>query len=123
MRTAPPLKRLGVVPEAFALRLQPFQPHTFHQIAIAVDALGARHDFLAAHEEVVRVCQGRVVRGGVGVEGAEGAGVLVHGEEVRVVFFEDDFAEGFLLGGAGGRWELVGWILVCQREGGRGCIW
>lgn len=38
----------------------------------------------------------------MGVEGAEGAGVLVYGEEVGVVFFEDELAEGFLLGGAGG---------------------
>lgn len=51
------------------------------------------------------------MRGGVRVEGAEGAGVLVDGVEVCVVFFEDYFAEGFFLGGARGggrdvsRWE------------------
>lgn len=118
VRAAAPLEGLGVVPEALALGPQAFQPHAFHEVRVAVDALGARHDFLAAHEEVVRVCEGGVVRGGVGVEGAEGAGVLVYGEEVCVVFFEDDFAEGFLLGGAGGRWELVGWIRI---DGGLWC--
>lgn len=38
---------------------------------------------------------------GVGVEGAEGAGVFVDSVEVCVVLLEDYFAEGFFLCGAG----------------------
>lgn len=33
----------------------------------------------------------------MGVEGAEGHGVLIDGEKVRGVFLADDFAEGFFL--------------------------
>lgn len=36
----------------------------------------------------------------MGVEGAEGEGVEVDGEEVGVVFGVNDGAEGFFLGGA-----------------------
>ena len=53
-----------------------------------MDTLGAAHDFLAAHEEVVGVCEERVGGVGVRVEGAEGAGVFVYGVEVGVVFGE-----------------------------------
>ena len=62
------------------------------------------------------------MRGGVRVEGAEGAGVLVDGVEVCVVFFEDYFAEGFFLGGAwGGGGMLVGGrIARCTRGERRG---
>ena len=68
-----------------------------------VDALRAGHDLLPAHEEVVGVCEGGVARGGVRVEGAEGARVLVDGVEVGFVLFEHDLAEGLLLCGAEAR--------------------
>ena len=102
VRAAAPLERLGIMPEAAVVGVQALGAHAGAEVGVAVDALGAGHDFLAAHEEVVRVCEGGVVRGRVGVEGAEGAGVQVDGVEVRFVLVEDDFAEGFFLGGAGG---------------------
>ncbi len=89
------------MPEALVGGVEPLGAHAVAEGGVGVDALGAGHDFLAAHEEVVGVCEGGVVRGGVRVEGAEGAGVLVDGVEVRAVLVEDDFAEGFFLGGAG----------------------
>jgi len=52
-----------------------------------VDALRAGHDLLAAHEEVVGVCEVRVVRVRVCVEGADGAGEFVDGVEVGGVLF------------------------------------
>lgn len=110
MRSAAPLERLGVMLEAFVLRREALCAHASAEVGVVVDALGAGHDFLAAHEEVVGVCEGRVVGGGVRVEGAEGARVLVDGVEVRVVLFEDYFAEGFFLCGAW-RAELVGFFL------------
>ena len=86
---------------------------------MVVDALGAGHDFLPAHEEVVGVCEGGIAGGGVRVEGAEGAGELVDGVEVRVVLREDDSAEGFFLGGAvGGGGQLGGCGCRGDGEGG-----
>ena len=75
--------------------------HAVHQVGVDVDALGARHDLLAAHEEVVRVREGRVAGARVRVEGAEGARVLVDGVEVGAVLVEDDLAQGLFLRGAG----------------------
>ena len=102
MRTAPPSERIGVVPEPLVLGLEALRAHAGEEGGVVVDALGAGHDFLPAHEEVVGVCEGGIAGGGVRVEGAEGAGELVDGVEVRVVLREDDSAEGFFLGGAVG---------------------
>lgn len=101
MRTTAPLERFRIMLEPLILRLHTFRPHTFHEVVVAVYALRARHDFLPAHEEVVGVCEGRVLRGRVRVEGAEGAGVLVDGVEVRFVLVENDLAECLLLCRAG----------------------
>lgn len=101
VRTTAPLESLRVMLEPLILRGDALQAHAFEEVAVVVDALGAGHDFLAAHEEVVGVCEGGVERGGVGVEGAEGAGEEVDGVEVGVVLFENDLAEGLLLCGAG----------------------
>lgn len=60
------------------------------------------------------------MRGGVRVEGAEGAGVLVYCVEVCVVFFEDYFAEGFFLGGARGGRDISRWEDCEGYDGGRG---
>ena len=60
VRTTPPPERVGVVPETLAGRVQSLQPHALDEGVVVVDALGAGHDFLPAHEEVVRVCQRRV---------------------------------------------------------------
>lgn len=102
MRATTPLERFYIVLESFIFGIETFSAHGFAELGVEVDALGAGHDFLAAHEEVVGVCEGGVVGAGVGVEGAEGARVFVDGVEVCVVLLEDDFAEGFFLGGAGG---------------------
>ena len=81
-------------------------PHALREVVVVVDALGAGHDFLAAHEEVVGVREGWVGGGRMRVEGAEGAWVRVDGVEVCGVLGEDEFAEGFFLGCA------VGGVLV-----------
>ena len=121
MRTAPPPERIGVVPEPLVLGPEALRAHAGEEGGVVVDALGAGHDFLPAHEEVVGVCEGGVAGGGVRVEGAEGAGELVDGVEVRVVLREDDSAEGFFLGGAGGRGVSGGVAAVGEmgREGWR----
>lgn len=103
MRTTAPLERFRVVPEPLVLGRHPFHAHAFEELGVDVDALRAGHDLLPAHEEVVGVCEGGVVRGGVRVEGAEGARVLVDGVEVGFVLFEHDLAEGLLLCGAEAR--------------------
>ena len=122
MRAAAPAERLGVVAEPFGVGREALGAHAGAEVGGVVDALGAGHDLLAAHEEVVRVGQGRVVGGGVRVEGAEGARVLVDGVEVRAVLLEDDSAEGFFLGGAS-RAELVwGGLLSWSWDAGR-CGW
>ena len=74
---------------------------------MVVYALGAGHELLPAHEEVVGVCEGGVFGGGVGVEGAEGAGKLVDGVEVGFVLFKHDFAECLLLCSAEARVSRV----------------
>ena len=51
-----------------------------------MDALGAGHDFLAAHEEVVAVGEERIRGVRVRVEGPDGEGEFVQGVEVCVVF-------------------------------------
>lgn len=98
MRRAPPPERLGVMPEPVIRGIEPLERHARGQVGVVVDALRARHDLLAAHEEVVGVCEERVCGGGVGVEGPEGAGVLVYGVEVCGVLGEDEAAEGAFLG-------------------------
>ena len=52
MRPAPPPERIGIMPEPFVRGVQPLEPHALDEPVVAVDALGAGHDFLAAHEEV-----------------------------------------------------------------------
>lgn len=61
--------------------------HAVAQLLVAVDALRAGHDLLAAHKEVVGVCEGGVEGVGVRVEGADGAGEFVDGVEICGVFF------------------------------------
>lgn len=104
MRRAAVLEGIGIVAEPVAEGVQGgiVLAHGLAEFGVGVDALGAGHDFLAAHEEVVRVGQERVdwVRGGV--EGSEGAREFVHGEEIGGVLLENDAPEGFFLGSAGG---------------------
>ena len=100
MRAAAPLESVGVVPEALVLGREALEAHALDEVGVHMDTLGAGHDFLAAHEEVVGVCEGGVVGARVRVEGAEGARELVDGVEVRFVLFEDDLAEGLFLCGA-----------------------
>jgi hypothetical protein len=64
-----------------------------------VDTLSTRANFLAAHEHVVRVGKERVGGRRHGVGGTDGEGKLVERVEVRVVLFEDKFAELLLLWG------------------------
>lgn len=100
MRTATPLERLRVMPEPLVVGREALRAHAVEEVGVDVDALGAGHDFLAAHEEVIGVCEGGVVWGRVRVERPEGARVLVDSVEVRFVLFEDEFAEGLFLCGA-----------------------
>ena len=51
-----------------------------------MDALGAGHDFLPAYEEVVGVAERGIGWVRSGVEGTEGEGKFVEGEEVGIVF-------------------------------------
>lgn len=86
MRRTPRSKRIRIVPEPFAQRIQPLSLHAGAQRGVIVDALPTRHDFLAAHEEVVGVCEGGEGGVGGGIEGAELEGVFVDGVEVCMVF-------------------------------------
>ena len=63
-----------------------------------MDTLGAGHHFLAAHEKVVAVGEMGGCRVGMSVEGADAAGIFVHGVEVGAVFFGDEAAERAFLG-------------------------
>jgi hypothetical protein len=79
-----------------------------------VDTLGARHDFLAANEEIIRIRvflshktpihsaeTYRVVRIGHRVEWTDAKWELVQHEEIRLVLFLDQLAElAFILGTA-----------------------
>lgn len=122
MRTTTPLESFRIMPEALIERRDTLQPHAVAEVVVVVDTLGAGHDFLPAHEEVVGVCEGRVERGRVGVEGAEGAGEEVDGVEVCVVLFRDDLAECFLLGGAKARVSRIS-VTVSGVEGDRMGAW
>ena len=107
MRAAAPLERLRVVLETLVLGREAFQSHAVAEVSVVVDALGAGHELLPAHEEVVGVCEGGVFGGWVGVEGPEGAGELVDGVEVRFVLFQHDFAECLFLCSAEARVSRV----------------
>ena len=98
-----------------------------------MDTLGAGDDFLAAHEGVVGVCKGGGGGGEVGVKGARGNGVVGEDVEVGVEFVEDEFSEGFFVGGAVMRKRLTGVIVgsekkkeekkgYCDWKGGKGSL-
>lgn len=125
MRSTALAKGVQIVSVAVMIRVEAFGLHGLDERAGAVDALGAGHDFLAAHEEVVAVGEERVGGGGVGVEGADGEGELVEGVEVGGVFGADEGAEVFFLGGAGR--VVSGFVVIdwSERKGGRvgdGCL-
>lgn len=86
MGTASVFERFGVVLEALAVGIQARFFHSGAKLGVGMDALGAGHDFLPAHEEVVGIAERRVGWVGSGVEGTEGEGEFVEGEEVGVVF-------------------------------------
>jgi len=92
MRTHPVFESIGVMHKSFACRVHTFRAHFGAEFRVFVQTLGAGHDFLPAHEEVVAVCEGRVGGVGVCVEGAEGPWVLVYAVEVCGVLFEDEGA-------------------------------
>ncbi len=75
--------------ETFVQGVDAFGAHLGAEVVVVVETLGAGHDFLAAHEEVVAVGEGRVGGVGVRVEGAEGAGVFVYAVEVCGVLLVD----------------------------------
>lgn len=111
MRRAPEPERVQIMPVAVMCGIEALALHGGEQGAGEVDALGAGHDFLAAHEEVVAVGQERVGGAGVGVEGPDGEGEFVEGVEVGVVGGADEGAEAFFLGGAvGGEGGLVDFL-------------
>lgn len=87
--------------------------HSGPQKLCVMDPLCAREDLLSAHEEVERITVPCVcilgghirfvrwrVRGGHGVEGPDGEGVLVQNVKVRTVLLEDQAAETLLIGSA-----------------------
>jgi hypothetical protein len=81
-------------------RVDPGHLHPLHEEVRVVDTLRAGEDLLAAHEEIVRVGQGRVDRVGHGVERSDGERELVEDEVVGVVFFPYQSAEELLVLGA-----------------------
>ena len=101
MRRTPVFERVRVVPEALTQRIQRrvILAHSIAQLLVVVNTLGAGHDFLAAHEEVVGVRELGVGGVGGGVERSDGGREFVDGVEICVVFFEDYFTQGFFVGG------------------------
>ena len=85
--------------------------HALAQEIRVVDALATGQNLLAAHEEIVGVGGFGVVRGGEGVEGADGGGEGVEDVEVCFVAVEDELAEVFFVGGAGGWLVCVSGLL------------
>lgn len=88
-----------VVLEALLVGVDALGTHRRFQLLDVMDTLGARHDLLTAHEEVVRIGEPGVLRAGLGVEGPHGHGELVQHEEVGVVLLADDLAKLLLHGG------------------------
>lgn len=89
MRPHPISERIRIVFKPLARSIHTFGAHFGAESGIGVQALGAGHDFLPAHEEVVAVCEQRVGGVGVRVEGAEVPRVFVDGVEVCGVRGED----------------------------------
>lgn len=88
------LEAIDVVLHAVTLRIDAECLHALDEQVVLVHALGAGHDLLAAHEEVVAVGEVLGILGRRhGVEGPDGEGELVHDEEVGVVFLADEPAE------------------------------
>ena len=78
MRGAAHPERIHIVPEALAVRVER-RVHGLHardERGWVVETLGARNDFLAAHEGVVGEGEVRGRGGWVRVEGAGGGGVV-----------------------------------------------
>lgn len=107
----PPSMRRTPIPKSISIMPKPLRQwierrvvvtHVLAELLVVVDALRPGHDFLAAHEEVVGICEVWVLRIGVRVEGADGAGEFVDGVEVGGVLVGYQAAEGFFLGGAVG---------------------
>lgn len=99
VRRAALAESIEVILEALLVRLKALGAHRLLELLDIVDTLGTRHDFLATHEEVVRV--GEAVVGGVslGVEGTDSHGEFVQHVEIGVVLLADDVAELLLHGG------------------------
>lgn len=104
MRRAAILECIGVMPEPLCFRIERgiVVAHTGAKFRVGMNALGAGHDFLPAHEKVVGVGETRVGWIEGSIERSDGAREFVHGEEVGGVFLQDEPAEGFFLGSAGG---------------------
>lgn len=93
MRGATLAEGIEVILEALLVRLKTLSTHRLLQLLDIVDTLGAGHDLLATHEEIVRVGEALVVGIGLGVEGTDGHGELVEDVEVGVVLLADDLAK------------------------------
>ena len=92
MHRAPIPKRILIILKPLILRIHPFTLHHLLQQLQLVYSLRATHNLLPSHKKVVGVGEGGIGGGGVSVEGAEGEGVLVYGEEIGVVLLRYNVA-------------------------------
>ena len=99
MRRAPVLEAVNVVLGSGTIGVdrRVVLAHLLGQQLRVVDTLGAGADFLAAHEEVVRVGELGVVGRGHGVGRADRERELVEDVEIGAVLFKDEAAEVLLL--------------------------
>lgn len=84
MRRTSVFERVSIVAEALALRIERgvVATHILAKLGVGVNALGAGHDFLTAHEEVEGVGEARVFGVGGSVERSNDSWEFVHGEKV-----------------------------------------
>lgn len=68
---------------------------TFSKEHGIVDTLSSRCNFLASHEEVIRVCVVAVMRIDHSVEWTGVFGVAVKHVEISIIFLPHNFSEGF----------------------------